>query len=143
MAPDGDTDWISRLNDLASLPTESLDQAVTKLVLLPIAALFISFAETIEAIFNLITQPLFAMGTSIAAFVEAVIGGGADIVSTGADASATGTQAFGILGFVVGLGVTLLGAYLLLQYLAQDETSDTIPFTATDLPFVGADEDSQ
>lgn len=142
MSHDDGGSSISRLKSLASVETSSLDQAVTKIVLLPILAFFFQFAEAIRATFSVVIDPLFALGAGAAEFLDAVIGGGADVVSAGAAASAAGISVFGILGYIIGLAVVLAGAYLLGQYLTQDETSDVIPFTSTDIPLIGADEDS-
>lgn len=142
MAPDDGTDWIQKLNDLASVPTSSLEQSVTKLVLLPIASFFIGLATAIEVGFSVVTSPMRAIANGVSEFMYSLLGGAADIVGAGSAASAAGIGVFGILGYIVGLAVVLGGAYLLGQYLTQDETSDLIPFTSTDIPFLGADEDS-
>lgn len=138
---DGGTDYIERLNDLASVDTDSLSQSVTKLVLLPIVAFFGSMATAIEAGADVVILPLRALAEGAAGVLDGLLGGGGDIIDAGAQASAAGTDVFGILAYPIGIAIVLGGAYLLAAYLSEEETSDLLPFTFTDIPGLGTEED--
>jgi len=135
------TDWISRLNGIAAV--DDLDGAVTRLFLLPIVAFFVQAANVVEAIFSLIGDPLLALGTGIGGILDSITGGASEIINAGAAASATDVSIFGLFGFPLGLGIALGGGLVLAWYLGREVTSDTIPFTFTDLPLVGVDEDNE
>jgi hypothetical protein len=142
MAPDdGGTDYISRLNDLASVDTDNLSQSVTKLVLLPIVAFFGSMAAAVEAGADVVILPLRALAEGAAGVLDGLLGGGGDIIEAGAQATAAGTDVFGILAYPIGIAIVLAGAYLLAAYLSEEETSDLLPFTTTDIPFLGSEEE--
>lgn len=136
-----DTDWISKLNGLSSV--DDLDGAVTRLFLLPIAAFFVQAANVVEAISSVVIDPTFALGSGVGAVLGSILDGASEVVSAGAAASATDISVFGLFGFPAGLGIALGGGLVLAWYLGRDETSDTIPFTFTDLPFVGVNEDEE
>jgi len=136
-----DTDWISKLNDLSQV--NDLESAFTRLLLLPIAAVFVQLSNAVEAVSNVIILPVRQFGESLIDVVDAIIGGPADIVEAGVAASVGDVNVFGIGGFPVALMVVFLGAFIISWYLGRDESSNFIPFSFTDLPFVGVDEDAE
>jgi hypothetical protein len=140
MSASGGTDWISRLNDVAQI--DDLDSALTRLLFLPIAAFFVQLANAVEAISRVFIDPLNGVATGIVSIVNSLLGGSAQIINLGADATAGDLSAFGIGAFPISLLIVFVGAYILAQYLERPETSDFIPFTFTDLPFVGVQEDA-
>jgi hypothetical protein len=141
-ASGGGTDWIQRLKDLSSVSTGSLRQSVTKLILLPIAAFFVQASNAIEAISNLVIEPVTAFGQGLASLVNSILGGAGSIVGSGAEASAAGVDVFGILGFLIALVVVAGGAFIIANLAEQEETGNLgIPFSTTDIPFVGSEED--
>ncbi|TKX78434.1 hypothetical protein EXE53_21165 [Halorubrum sp. SD626R] len=114
------------------------------MLFLPIAAFFIQAANAVEAISNVFISPLGAFSDNLAAIVTALLGdGAAGIIEAGAEASQADVSVFGIGGFPVALGVALSGAFILSWYLSRQDTSDTIPFSFTDIPFIGVEEDPE
>jgi len=140
MATDG-TDWIGRLNDVSTV--DDLDGALTRLLFLPITAFFVQAANAVEAISRIIVDPAQAFGSGVQALVTAMLGGSADVLSAGADASASDVGLFGIAGQPVSLVIVFASAYILAAYLSAEPTSDLIPFTFTNIPFIGNEEDEE
>lgn len=131
-------DWIERLNGLSQV--NSLDSALTRLLFLPIAAFFFQAAEAVEAISNVLIAPLESFALNLARIVSSFLGGSADIINAGADASAGDVSVFGIGAFPIGLVIVFVAAFVVANYLQQNETSDLIPLSFTDIPFLGVRE---
>jgi hypothetical protein len=141
MSASGDgTDWVSRLNDVSQI--NDLDSALTRLLFLPIAAFFVQAANAVEAISRVVIDPVDALATGVQSFVISLLGGSADIVQSGADTTAADVSVFGIGAFPIALGIVFVSAFILANYLEREESSDLIPFTFTDIPLVGVDEDT-
>jgi hypothetical protein len=141
-ASSGGTDWIDRLNQVSSV--DDIDGAFTRLLFLPIAAFFVQAANAVEAISNVIIAPLGQFADGLVAIVRSLLGdGAAEIIEAGAEASAADISVFGIASFPVGLGVAFGGAFVLSLYLSNQDTSDLIPFSFTDIPFLGVEEDPE
>lgn len=138
-ASGGGTDWISRLNDLNSI--SDLDSALTRLLFLPVAAFFVQLANGVEAISQIIIAPAQEFAVGVAGIANSLLGGSADVIGAGASASASDVSVFGIGGFPVAIGIAFLAAFIIATFLEQDQTSDLIPFTFTDIPFLGVNED--
>lgn len=143
---DGGTRWIDRLNDISSV--DNLDGALTRLLFLPIAAFFVQAANAVEAISNVVISPVGAFAEGVVSVVESLFGTGpasgiSGIIEAGADATATDIGIFGIGGFPISLGIIFAGGFIIAWYLQRDETSDLIPFTFTDIPFVGTEEQGE
>jgi hypothetical protein len=134
-----DTDWIQRLNDLSTI--NDLDSALTRLLFLPIAAFFVQAANAVEAVSNVLIAPLDSFATGVASIVSELLGGSAGIIESGAGTSASDVSVFGIISFPVAVGLTFITAILVANYLQQEETSNFLPFTFTDIPFVGIQEE--
>lgn len=139
-AADGGTDWISRLNDVAAI--NDLDSALTRLLFLPIAAFFVQLANAVEAFSRILIDPAFALASGVVGVINGLVGGAGRIIGAGADASAGDVSVFGIGGFPIAIGVAFVGAFILANYLERQETSDTLPFTFTDIPFFGVEEET-
>jgi hypothetical protein len=120
-----------------------MDQALTRLLFLPIAAFFVQASNAVEALTRVFIDPTIALATGADSFVTALIGGSGTILEAGAESSAEGVGVFGIFAQPIALLVVLASAYLLARYLVADTTSDAIPFTFTDFPLIGADEDEE
>jgi hypothetical protein len=142
MSASGD-DWIARLNRLSDVEQESLQSAVTKLVIAPVAAFFLGLASSVEAVLDLIILPVEALGINAAGFVESVIGGASGIVDAGAAMSASEVSIFGILSFPAGIAIAGLGSLVLAWFLQRRATGDTFLFGGIDIPtdVIGSDED--
>lgn len=139
MSASGGTDWIDRLNDVSRV--QDIDGALTRLLFLPIAAFFVQAANAVEAISDVVINPLGAFADGLVSLVEAILGdGAADVISAGAEATQADISIFGIASLPVSFLIVLGTAFILANYLQNDETSDLIPFSFTDIPFIGVQE---
>lgn len=132
-------DWIDRLNDLARV--DSLDSALTRLLLLPIAAFFVQAANAIEAGSEVIIEPLSTFGIGLSSVIDSFLGGSAEVINAGAGSTAGDVGVFGLLAFPAALLLVFVGAYVVANYLQQEETSDFLPLSFTDIPFLGVREE--
>lgn len=132
------TDWIGKLNEVSKI--NDLDSALTRLLFLPIAAFFVQFANAVEAISRILIDPARAFAAGVQSIVLSLLGGSADIIGAGADASAGDVSVFGLFAFPFSLLIVFVAAFILANYLEREETSDLIPFTFTDIPFFGVEE---
>ena len=109
-----------------------------------LVSVFTGGVNLIQSIVGLITAPIDSLGEATEATIDATIIEPLSIISEGAAASAESiANQFGPFAFLVGLGVLLVGFWLIIQFLQEDETSDT--FVAPgfpDIPFVGVDEEN-
>jgi len=110
--------------------------------------LFAGLIDVVTSIFGLLVQPIDVLGGEVANFLGALVGGAADIVTQGAvttqQAIAPGQPwAIGPLTFAFGVVSVAAGWYVFARVLAADATSDLLPFTGTDVPGVGANEESE
>lgn len=109
---------------------------------------FAMFIDFWRAVADTIIVPLSAMGDLLAGVLEAFIGGGASIIGQGATTTiqslAPGSiWSAGPLTFAEGIAAAGLGILVMTWILSREVTSDTIPFSATDVPFLGVDEDDE
>jgi hypothetical protein len=147
VADRGVGEWTSRLREIASVEGGSWTNVVPKSALLPIIALFTSVANLIGAAIGVPINVLDAVAEAAANIVEAIFGGSALIIDTGAIVSANSLQdgvwaQFGPLTFVIGLGVVGIAAYVFAEWRSQEETSDWL-FFLPDLPVFGAAEEDE
>lgn len=107
-------------------------------------SVFTEGVNLIQSIGNLIVSPIDATAEATIATIDATIIEPLGIVSTTAEASATGIASqFGVFAFLVGLAVLLAGYWMITQFLVQDETSDTFVVPGfPDIPFIGVDEEN-
>lgn len=138
----GGTDWVDRLNAVSSV--DDIDGAFTRLFFLPITAFFVQASNAVEAISNVIIAPLGTFASGLEAIVQSLLGdGAAEIIEAGAEASAADISVFGIASFPVGLGIAFVGAFVISLYLSNQDTSDLLPFSFSDIPFLGVEEDPE
>ena len=109
---------------------------------------FAGLIDVVTSIFGLLVQPIDVLGLEVGNFLGALVGGAADIVTQGAvttqQAIAPGQPwAVGPLTFGFGIASAAAGWYVFARVLAADATSDLLPFTGTDVPGVGANEESE
>ena len=97
----------------------------------------------IQSIVNLVVSPIDATAEATIATIDATIIEPLGIVTAGAQASATSiADQFGPFAFLVGLAVLLAGFWIVIQFLEEDETSDTFIVPGfPDIPFIGVDEE--
>jgi len=135
---DSGTNWISEVEDIRG---SNLSSTIEKLLLLPILAFFLQLANALEAIFNVFIVPISALIDGIAQFIGSLFGGISQVIGAGAAGTAQNVQQWFVLSLPVAVGVVILVAMIFAWYTDQDYTSDLIPFTSTDVPFVGNDEE--
>jgi|GEM_PF-6150666 len=144
---DGVGKWTSQLEAIADVQDGSWTNVLPKSALLPFIALGASLADLVGAAIGVPINVLDATAEAAGNLVEAVFGGSALIIDTGAIVSAdslgSGVWAqFGPFTFIIALGVVGLAAYLFAEWRSQEETSDWF-FFLPDLPFFGADEEDE
>ncbi|OYR66500.1 hypothetical protein DJ79_12345 [Halorubrum ezzemoulense] len=109
-----------------------------------LVSVFTGGVNLIQSIVGLITAPIDATGEATIATIEATVIEPLGIVTASAQASATsiGDQ-FGVFAFIVGLAILLGGFWIVIQFLQEDETSDTFIVPGfPDIPFIGVDEEN-
>lgn len=109
-----------------------------------LVSVFTGGVNLIQSIVGLITAPIDATGKATIATIEATVIEPLGIVTASAQASATSiADQFGVFAFIVGLAILLGGFLLVIQFLQEDETSDTFIVPGfPDLPYVGVDEEN-
>lgn len=109
-----------------------------------LVSVFTGGVNLIQSIVGLITAPIDATGEATIATIEATVIEPLQIVISGAQASAASIESqFGVFAFIVGLAILLGGFLLIIQFLQEDETSDTFVVPGfPDLPYVGVDEEN-
>lgn len=132
----------------ASATWDSVGAAAQGGIIGVISAGFALFIEFWGAIADTIIVPLSRMGPLLAGILDAFIGGAAQIVGQGAVTSARSLVpgsffAAGPLTFAEGIAAAGLGLLVMAWILGRGPTSDTIPFSFTDIPFLGVDEEEE
>lgn len=144
------SDPIRRLSDLSSTAQGMTAGSAQKLLfvtfLLPIITFFDKAAEAVSALMDMFIVPVNSLIDGLGQLILAMIGGAASIIGAGAEASAEAFlfgiwSALGPAAYPAAYISVLSGAYILVRYTMLDETSDLIPFSMTDFPFIGADEE--
>lgn len=110
---------------------------------LAVATGFISGFLTLADLF---IKPMNALIGGIQGGIEAIFSW-TMIVLSGAEASAASvapgaTFDIGPFTFALALVAVLLGGWVIARYLIEEETSDLIPFSFIDFPFVGQEEEA-
>lgn len=111
-------------------------------------ALYLAGIDFIQAAANLIILPVEAVGINASNVVQAFIGGAARIIQQGAITAQQSllpgqVWAIGPFSFAISVGAIGIALYVMAELLSLEPTSDTIPFTFTDLPFLGVDEEEE
>lgn len=134
---------LDTLREAGDLGQENLRNAIVVLIFLPIIAFFEAIADFITAGANMLILPLEAMGEALSNLMTAIIGGAADIIGAGAFESAQSIVQgpFGPLSFAVAMGAVIAGAWVFGKYRNLESTPDLIPFSGTDIPFLGDEGD--
>jgi len=108
-------------------------------------ALLIDVGQAIADVFIIPTSELATQGGNV---VEAFTGGIAAIIRQGAVTTVASiapgaTWAVGPLSFAFSVLAAGGGLYVMAAVLSRGFTSDTIPGTFTDIPFIGVDEEDE
>lgn len=136
-----DEGWITRVENIRG--DGGLAGTIEKVLLLPVVAFFLQLANALEAILNVVIVPTQALAAGIGDFLGSLFGGVAQVLSAGAAGSAQNVQEWFVLSFPVAMGVVIAVAMIMAWYTDQNYTSDLIPFTSTDIPLIGNDEESE
>ncbi|NHN40056.1 hypothetical protein G9C85_00185 [Halorubellus sp. JP-L1] len=139
------TDWIAQYERIKTAVggDGGPSAVIQRVLLLPIIAFGLQTANIIEAVTSFFIEPTTALIGGISNdVIGELLGGVGNILGAGAGASADGVDAFWVLGFPASIAVILAGGYLVARYLSEDSTGDTIPFSFTDFPLIGTEEDS-
>lgn len=110
-----------------------------------LVSVFTGGINLIQSVVGLVTSPIDSLGEATSASVDALIVEPLSIISSSAAASASAiADQFGPFAFLVGVGVLLGGFWLVIQFLQEEETSDTFVVPGLpDLPFVGVTEEGE
>jgi len=147
MASGTGTDWVERLEDLQG-GSDDPARALERVLLLPMIAFMLQFANALEAVLDLFIVPVRSLLDGIDALLGALFGSGAtgaaDVISAGAQETIRSLRdgPFSVLSFNVGVIVVLLSGVIIAYYLQRESTSDLVPFTFTDFPIIGTDEEN-
>lgn len=115
-------------------------------VFLSVAAALVSGVLTVA---DVVTIPLGYLAQAVGELIDAIVGGGAFIIETGAQVtgvSLTGPWNVGPLTFAVAIGAVLIGYFVIIKYLEERETGDTFPLIGgfgTDIKFIGVTEEGE
>lgn len=114
-------------------------------VILAMTALGIDY---LQAIATVLTAPLRALGVNLGALVGSYVGGAAGIIRTGAETTQQAllpgqVWAVGPLTFAFSILAAVGGLFVMAWVLSLSPTSDLIPFSFTDIPGLGVDEDEE
>lgn len=132
----------------ASARWDSISAATQGGIIGVITAWFALIIEFGSAIAGTIIIPLSRMGELLAGVLDAFIGGAATIIGQGAVTTAQSLApgslfAAGPLAFAEAIAAAGLGLLVMAWILGRGPTSDTIPFSFTDIPFLGVDEEDE
>jgi len=105
-----------------------------------VAAPFVAFADVVQAIGTFFAEPFSSAGEAVGALLTGLFQAPGDLLAAGAAITETalrtalgGTLA-GIIAFPLTVGLVMLGLYMVVLYLREDETGDTLPGVPVDVP---------
>lgn len=116
-------------------------------ILLAVGAAISSGVLTIA---DVVIVPLGILTDSVGGLIDAIFGGSATIIQTGAISTALsigpdGQFNLGPLTFALGVGAVLLALYAVSAYVSEEDTGNFVPGLPFDIPtpgFGGAEEDN-
>lgn len=113
-------------------------------IILAAVIIVINLGQTIA---DVVIIPLQSLAVNVARVVTSFVGGGARIISAGVTSTVNSiTVGFFNLGpFTFGESVLIVGSgiFAMSVLLQLSPTSNILPFTFTDVPFIGIDEDEE
>ncbi len=145
----------SRLNPVKLVKNfgDTFDGSIFNAIAWGIGGIFVTLLAGIAIVTNtvrrLITDPLGTLIGGVSDVFAAIVGGGARIVEAGvrstvqsiAPGSAIANSIVAPLTFAISIGLIGAGMFTLAWILEREETSNILPFTGIDLPYIGRDED--
>jgi len=138
----GVSTYLSNGGSVADLFTSS----IAGLVISP----FIAGIDIINAVTGFFTTPFTETAQSISALSGALFEAPLNLLETGAQISESTLALFlsdslaGLFALPVAMGVVMLSVYMIVQYLQEAETGDTLPAVPIDVPtdVLGVEEES-
>jgi hypothetical protein len=126
-------------------PARIITATLTGLVISP----FIAIADVIAAIGSFFATPFTTVAESVGALGAAFFEQPADTIAAGFEVTESvlvtflGESLAGILAGPIAVGTVLISLFLVVQFLQERETGDTIPGLPVDVPFVGVTEEGE
>lgn len=117
-------------------PVQVFTASLTGVVVAP----FIAFADIVQAVTTFFTTPFIDAGGSIGTLVSTIFEAPAGLVQTGFTVSENvlivffGESLAGVFAAPVAVGVSLFSLWLVVQYLQEDESGDTLVGVPVDIP---------
>ena len=144
MADKPGSGWIDQWEDLKG--GDSIATALVTAFLLPVVAFFMSLANVAQALLSPFIDLPNALVNGIVTFIGSLFGTGdtfglSDLFSTAARMSGQEISIFGVFSLPAGVAIILASGAMVAYYLEQESTSDLIPFSFTDFPLLGANEE--
>jgi hypothetical protein len=104
--------------------------------------------NAIVALTNIFITPVSRLGANLGQIVDAFVGGGARIIAQGVETAVLSTVpgaawAIGPLTFATNIIAAGAGLFAMAWLLSQAPTSNLIPFSFTDFPLIGVDEEEE
>lgn len=113
-----------------------LSASIIGLIISPVIAV----ADVVYAVGNFFSQPFDSAGDALGALLEGLFEAPGSLLTAGADISETalrgvlGESLAGILAFPITVALVMAGLYMIVVYLREDETGDTLPGVPVDVP---------
>jgi|GEM_PF-3069888 len=101
---------------------------------------FVALADVIQAMGTFFSSPFESFGETFESLLEGIFKAPGDLLDDSADLTYTaletsfGETVAGILAFPIAIGIVMLSLYLVVQYLSEAETGDTLPGIPVDVP---------
>ncbi|WP_435065953.1 hypothetical protein [Halobaculum sp. EA56] len=129
--PDGIGEIVSRIKNLATIPSDKLDTVLFTAFMTPIIQFFLKAGEAIGVVFDTVIVPMKALIDGTGQLILALVGGAAGIIGAGAESTAesllTGVwSALGPLNYALAIASVLGGLLLMYQFLQEPETPNWI-----------------
>jgi hypothetical protein len=114
------------------------------------ASIFVAIGDIVAAVANFFATPFMEGGDAIGQLINAFFTAPASLLERGAQISEDTLALFlsdslaGLLALPVATSVVVLSLYLIVRYLQEDETGDTLPGLPIDIPTetLGVEEES-
>jgi len=101
---------------------------------------FVAFVDVVQAVGTFFSEPFESAGTAVGALLSGMFQAPGDLLTAGADITETslrdaiGGSLAGTLAFPITIGIVMLALYMIVLYLREDETGDTLPGLPVDIP---------
>jgi len=122
-----------------------LSSSILGLVVSP----FVAAIDIINAITAFFTTPFESVASAVATLSSAFFTAPGSLIADGFEQSSAALNSFlggtfaGIFSGPIAVGLALLSLFLVVQFLQEDETGDTLPGVPIDVPFLGVEEEDE